>query len=228
MLAWGGAKNKPNSQFQRDLSPGMPHTKTHTTSQKEGDHDRQTVKTVAAKSNRRRTRGRKAKEGKQEGPKPAQTNSSWRSSAQRLLCPTMTGGDQNDPPCLANSHEGQEAVSTRLHSKNLLKGWPLMGRPESPHRPSLAQWDKSQVDKSAITLKGSGAQGKEGAQIACLFLSPKEAYNFGCLKPQESDQKSCSFQEERLIFLLITFTVVARRRQDLLTVLFISPSQFAH
>ena len=45
----------------------MPHTKTHTTSQKEGDHERQTVKTVAAKSNRRRTRGRKAKEGKQEG-----------------------------------------------------------------------------------------------------------------------------------------------------------------
>ena len=51
----------------------------------------------------------------------------------------------------------------------------------------MAKWDKSQVDKSAITLKGSGAQGKEGAQIECLFLSPKEAYNFGCLKPQESD-----------------------------------------
>lgn len=102
-----------------------------------------------------------------------------------------------------------------------------MGRPKSPHRTPLAQWDKSQVDKSAITLKGSGTQGKEGAQIACLFLSPKEAYNFGCLKPQESDQKSCSFQEEQLIFLLITFTVVARRRQDLLTVL-ISLSQFAH
>lgn len=74
----------------------------------------------------------------------------------------------------------------------------------------MAKWDESQVDKSAITLKGSGAQGKEGADCRPL-LSPKEAYNFGCLKPQESDHKSCSFQEERLIFLLITFMAVARR-----------------
>lgn len=102
----------------------MPHThtKTHTTSQKEGDRERQTVKTVATESKRQRTRDGKANECKHEIPKAAQTNSSWRSSLQGLLCPTMTGGDQDDPPCLANAQEGQEAVSTRLHSKNLLKG----------------------------------------------------------------------------------------------------------
>lgn len=75
-----------------------------------------------------------------------------------------------------------------------------MGRPKSPHRRPMAERDKPQVDKSAITLKGSGAQGKEGAQTGCLFFSPKEAYNFRCLKPQELDHKSCSFQKNDLFF----------------------------
>lgn len=52
----------------------------------------------------------------------------------------------------------------------------------------MAKREKFQVDKSATILKGSGAQGKEGARTERFFYVLKKR-NFGCLKPQELDHK---------------------------------------
>ena len=84
--------------------------------------NRQTVKTVATKSHRQRTRDGKAKEWKQKGPKPAQTTAAGTlphggcSVQPRQVETRVTHHVQ---PLLK---KGKRLVGTRLHPKNLRKG----------------------------------------------------------------------------------------------------------
>lgn len=56
---------------------------------------------------------------KQEAPELGLTDSLF-SSEQGPFCPTMTGGDRKDPPCLASAQEGKETAGVWLYSHKML------------------------------------------------------------------------------------------------------------